>query len=200
MRSFRVFEDQKGAIICPCDNPASCKWSDTESYNLPCVLFAFPWFGLDGKWFSWRSCFWQNWLLTVTIWPHNFQFYEHIMNLAESYCVFHLASTSVDRCCLYTIIHNGLSWWRWSLGSALWRCRSLPKKIVKAIDYHAFNKYWTKKSHVGPPMREGPSYSELIFISNGRMGLLWPIRCFQMWVVDQLVLMCCQTWKSRPES
>ena len=67
-------------------------------------------FGLGGQWSDWRNCFWQKQLLTMTSWPCSFSFHAQVMILTGSYRVFHLASTSIDGCCLYIIIHNGIFW------------------------------------------------------------------------------------------
>ena len=137
----------KGAIISPSVSLASCKWSDSKFYNWPCVLFVFP-----GFW-SWWPMIWLKELL--------FDKNDSLQRLcgliaSHSMCrpwfwpaMIHLASASVDGCCIYIIIHNGMSQWSLVIGSAPWSGRSAPK-FLRAIDVHACNKYHTKKSNVGP--------------------------------------------------
>ena len=113
-------------------------WSDLNSYNWPFILITYPDFGFGGQWSSCRKCFWQNQLLTVTLWPHSFSYPVQVMILMGSYWVFNLASTSVDGCCLYIIINNGMSWWSWGVRLAPWWGRSATK-FLKVVDAHACN-------------------------------------------------------------
>ena len=88
-------------------------WSEPKSYNKSNELLHSQDFGFRGQRSSYRNSFCQSRLLTMTLQPFSFPFNVQIMILAGSYGFFNLASTSVDGCYLYIIIHYGMSQRDW---------------------------------------------------------------------------------------
>ena len=66
-------------------------------------------FGICIQWSGCRNCFWLCLLLLSTLCPCRFLFHTQVMIPARSYYrLSNLAITSVDRYCLYIIIHNSM--------------------------------------------------------------------------------------------
>ena len=78
-------------------------------------------FGFGGKSSGCRNCFWQDWLACSLL------FNVQDMILLGSCRFLNRASTSLDGCCLYIIIHNGMSLW----DQGVWQVWT---RIFKAVD------------------------------------------------------------------
>ena len=83
------------------------------------------------------TVFWQDWLLTVTLWSCSLSFNALDMVLIGFYRFLNHASASLDGCCLYVIIQNGMLQWDWRVGSVPWYGRAGPE-FFKAEDAYAY--------------------------------------------------------------
>ena len=121
-------------------------WSEPKSYNKPFELMHSWDLGFRGQWSGYRNSFCQSRLLTVTLWPCSLMFNVQVMILAGSSGFFNSAYMSVDRCCLYIIIHYGTSQ---RLGNKVstYGGRTDPD-FFKEIDTYAYNKNHTKSPYV----------------------------------------------------
>ena len=109
---------EQRTITCPLffnQKIAVMHWSEPKSYNNPFVLLHSQDFGFRGYWSGYRNPFSQSRLLTVTLQPCSLLFNVQVMILAGSSRFFNLASTSVDGCYLYIMIHYGMSQRDWGI-------------------------------------------------------------------------------------
>ena len=105
-------------------------------------------FCFGGQWLGCRNCFWQDWLLTMTLQPCCLSFNVQDIMLMRSYRFLNHAATSADGCCLYIIIHNSMSWWDWGVGLVPQCGRSEPESF-KSTDTYACSSYHTSSSYIG---------------------------------------------------
>ena len=122
-------------------------WSEPKSYNRPFVLLHSWDFGFRGQWSSYKNSFCQSRLLTVTPWPCSLLFNAQVIILAGSSGFINLASTSVDGCYLYLIIHYGMSQRDWEIRSVARGGRPDPESS-KAIDTYTYSKNPTNSPYV----------------------------------------------------
>ena len=130
----------KGDIICPYYQFESRCHASGQILSLKMSHLALPHslnFDFGGQWSGCRNCFWQDQLLTMTLCPCSLLLNVQDMILVGSYRFLNCTSTSVDGCCLYIIIHNGMSWWDWGVGLVPW-CGRSESESFKAKDAYAY--------------------------------------------------------------
>ena len=124
-------------------------WSEPKSYNKQFVLLHSWDFGFRGQWSGYRNSFCQSKLPTITLWPGSILFNVQVMILVGYSGFINLASTSVDGCYLYIIIHYGMSQRDWGI-------RSVPRhgrpdaESLKVIDTNTYSKNHTNSPCVCP--------------------------------------------------
>ena len=84
-------------------------WSEPNSYNKPFELLYSQDSGFRGQLSRYRNSFCQSRLLMMTLWPFILPFNVQVMIPVGLSWFLNLASTSVDGCYLYIIIHYGIS-------------------------------------------------------------------------------------------
>ena len=130
---------------------AAMHWSEPKSYNKPFVLLQYQNFDFRAQWSGYQNSFCQSRLLTATHQPCSLSLNVQVMILAGSSWFFNHASTSVDGCYLYIIIHYGMS-------QGDWRIRSVSRggrpdgESFNAIDTYTYSKIHTNSPYVCPRM------------------------------------------------
>ena len=118
------------------------------TYNKPFELLHSWDFSFRHQWPSYRnSC--QIRLLTATLWPCGHPFNVQVMILAGSSGLFNCASTYIEGCYLYIIIHYGISQRGWGIKSVPRGGRPNPEWF-KAIDTYTYSKNHTNSPCVCP--------------------------------------------------
>ena len=98
----------------------------------------------------------------MTLCPCCLSFNVQDIILVGSSGFFNHASTSVNGCCLYTIIHYGISWWGWWIGS-VHRDGRPELESFKAIDTYTYSENCTNSPHVCPRMHYDCPYKGWVF-------------------------------------
>ena len=126
--------------------------------------------GFRGQWSSHRKSFWQERLLIMTLHPYSL-----------SFNVFSHTTASVDGCCLYIIIHHGMSQWDCRKGSVPRGGRPGPESF-KAIDTYTHRESHTNSPCVCPRMCYNCPYNWLVII---------PVECKWFTSVDHMFVELC---------
>ena len=136
------------------------------------------------------------------------------MILVGSSGFFNHTSTSADGCCLYIIMHYGMLWWDWGIGSVPRDGRPEPESF-KAVDTYTYSEIHTNSPYICPRMNWDCPYKGWVFVillveckwvywftSVGHMFVelcYWTsgtlVNCCR-WGVVQLPLKCCHILKS----